>query len=109
MGVVLLVTVDLRQFDLIGERNQGWIDGGLFAMSLVYALHAASLGTCMLNWSEDCKSDKRIRGAFKIPDHEIIITMIGAGHVPHKFEVTASPTPNVEEVLSIIETQTLDL
>ena len=109
LGVVLLVTVDLRQFDLIGERNQGWIDGGLFAMSLVYALHAASLGTCMLNWSEDCKSDKRIRGAFKIPEHEIIITMIGAGHVPHKFEVTASPAPNVEEVLSIIETQTLDL
>jgi len=103
LGAVLMVTVDLRYFDLIGERNQGWIDGGLFAMSLVLSLHAARLGTCMLNWSEDYKSDKNIRKAFKIPDHEIIITMIGAGHVPEKFEVTASPAPDVNEVLSIIE------
>ena len=103
LGVVLMVTVDLRHFDLIGERNQGWIDGGLFAMSLVYGLHAASLGTCMLNWSEDCESDKAIRKAFNIPDYEIIITMIGAGHVPKKFEVTASPAPDVDEVLSIIK------
>ena len=103
LGVVLMVTVDLRHFDLIGERNQGWIDGGLFAMSLVYGLHAASLGTCMLNWSEDCESDKVIRKAFNIPDYEIIITMIGAGHVPKKFEVTASPAPDVDEVLSIIK------
>ena len=72
-------------------------------MSLVYALHAAGLGTCMLNWSEDYESDKRIRKAFNIPDYEIIITMIGAGYVPKKFEVTASPAPDVDEVLSIIE------
>ena len=46
LGAVLLVPLDLRQFDIVGERNQGWVDGGLFAMSLVYALHAAGLGTC---------------------------------------------------------------
>jgi nitroreductase len=103
LGVVLMVTVDLRHFDLIGERNQGWIDGGLFAMSLVNGLHAANLGTCMLNWSECCESDKRIRKAFHIPDYEIIITMIGAGHVPDEFEVTASPAPDVDDVLSIIK------
>jgi nitroreductase len=36
LGAVLVVTVDIREFDMIGERNQPWIDGGLFAMSLVY-------------------------------------------------------------------------
>ncbi len=103
LGVVLVVTVDLRELDMIGERNQGWVDGGLFAMTLVFALHAAGLGTCMLNWSQDCDGDRRLRGAFNITDHEIVITLIGAGHVPDEFEVTASPAPDVDKVLSIIE------
>ena len=99
LGAVLLVTVDLRQFDIVGERNQGWVDGGLFAMSLVYALHAAGLGTCMLNWSEDCDKDQHLRGAFNIPDNEIIITLIGVGHIPEQVNVTASPAPDVDKVL----------
>src|ERR1700712_1352840 len=68
LGVVLVVTVDLREFDMIGERNQPWIDGGLFAMSLVYGFHASGLGTCMLNWSEDRDHDQVLRNAFDIPD-----------------------------------------
>ena len=99
LGAVLLVTVDLRQFDIVGERNQGWVDGGLFAMSLVYALHAAGLGTCMLNWSEDCDKDQQLRGAFNIPDNEIVITLIGVGHIPEQVNVTASPAPDVDKVL----------
>lgn len=102
MGVVMVVTVDLREFDIIGERNQGWIDGGLFAMSLVYALHAAGLGTCMLNWSEDCDRDMQLREAFAIPDYEDVITFIGAGHLPEDFEVAASPAPDIDRVLSLI-------
>lgn len=38
-GAVLVVTSDLRYFTAISERNQAWIDGGLFAMSLAFALH----------------------------------------------------------------------
>lgn len=103
LGAVLVVTVDLREFDMIGERNQCWIDGGLFAMSLVYALHAAQLGTCMLNWSEDCEHDRVMRDAFKIPDNEIIITFIGVGHIPEAVEIAASPAPTAADILSIIQ------
>lgn len=42
---VLIVTSDLENFVSIGERNQCWIDGGMYAMSLVYALHSLGLGT----------------------------------------------------------------
>ncbi len=105
LGAVLVVTVDLREFDMIGERNQGWIDGGLFAMSLVYALHANRLGTCMLNWSADCEQDTRLREAFEIPDYEAIITFIGVGQMPEEFKVAASPSPGVEEVLSLLSTR----
>lgn len=100
LGAVLIVTVDLRGFDMIGERNQPWIDGGLFAMSLAYALHAARLGTCMMNWSEDCDHDQLLRKEFNIPDNEVIITFLGVGHVPEVFEVAASPAPDLKSVLS---------
>ena len=105
LGAVLVITVDLRELDMIGERNQGWVDGGIFAMSLIHALHANRLGTCMLNWSQDCEQDKRLRMAFNIPDHEIVITFIGVGQIPDTFEVAASPPPSVDEVLSVIGTR----
>ena len=66
-------------------------------------MHAGGLGTCMLNWSEDCEQDKRLRAAFDIPDHEVVITFIGVGQMPEEFEVAASPSPAVNEVLSLLE------
>ncbi|MCA1363370.1 nitroreductase family protein [Bradyrhizobium sp. IC3069] len=100
LGALLIVTADIRELYEIAERNQAWIDGGLFAMSLVYALHSARLGTCMLNWSVDYKHDQKFRTEFNIPDNEVIVTFIGVGHVPDTFEVAASPAPSVHEVLS---------
>lgn len=102
LGALLIVTADLRELYEIAERNQAWIDGGLFAMSLVYALHSARLGTCMLNWSVDYNHDQRFRKEFDIPENEVIITFIGVGHVPDIFEVAASPGPSVDEVLSVV-------
>ncbi|MBS4753334.1 nitroreductase family protein [Nocardioides sp. zg-ZUI104] len=49
---VAVVTVDARLFAGAGERNQGWIEGGLFSMSLLYwALHSLGADGCMLNMS----------------------------------------------------------
>lgn len=103
LGAVLVIASDLREFDMVGERNQGWIDGGIFAMSLVLALHANRLGSCMLNWSVDCEQDKRLRDAFDIPDHEAVITFLGVGQMLETFDVCASPSPNVEDVMSVLE------
>lgn len=105
LGAVLIVTVDLREFDMIGERNQGWIDGGLFTMSLVYAFHAARLGTCLLNWSEDSEHDQLTREAFNIPDNEVIITFMGVGHMPEVVEVCASTAPSADDILSVVQTR----
>ncbi len=100
LGAVLVITSDLRGFDMIGERNQPYVDGGLFAMSLAFAFHAAGLGACMMNWSEDCTHDELLRREFNIPDNEVIITFLGVGHLPEHFQVAASPSPRAEDVLS---------
>ena len=98
-GAVLIVTSDMRGFTTIGERNQCWIDGGLFAMSLAYAFHAEGFGTCMLNWSMERTRDLEMRGALGIPDHESVILMMAIGVMPDEFSVARSPRRPLEEVL----------
>ena len=96
---VLIVTSNLENFSSIGERYQGWIDGGMFSMSLVYALHSLGLGTCCLNWCVKHKQDKMLKISSGIPDSDLVIMMIAVGHLPEKFKVAQSPRKPLNEVL----------
>lgn len=101
-GAVLMITADLRAFVGYNERNQCWVDGGLFAMTLAYALHAQGLGTCMLNASNARWRDREVRAALPLPDHEVVITFMAVGHLPERLSVAQSPAPAVDQVLSIL-------
>ena len=97
---VLIITSEMKSFLTPGERYQCWIDAGLFAMSLVYALHANGLASCMLNWSVDVSRDRKLRSAVSIPDSENIIMMIAFGHRRSITRVAASPRLSVSEILT---------
>lgn len=103
VGALLIVTADMRIFNDIGERNQAWIDGGLFAMSLCYALHGLELGSCMLNWSQPKDPDSLMRKALGIPDYEAVIMMLATGHIPPKLRVAVSPRRPLHSVLRVVE------
>ena len=77
----------------MGERNQCWIDGGMFAMSLVLGLHAQGLGTCFLNWSKSAPEDKAMRALLQLPPQEAIITLIAVGNLPRSLSVAKSVRP----------------
>jgi nitroreductase len=96
---LLVVTVDTRLFAGSGERNQRWIDGGLYAMTLVWALHSLGVASCMLNWSVDHAQTRLLRRAASIPDHMDIITMIAAGYPREGYRVARSPRRSVDDVL----------
>jgi nitroreductase len=98
---VLIVTVDLRLFSGAGERNQRWIDGGLFAMSLVLALQQLGISTCMLNWSRDNASSMRLRNEARIQDDEDIVVLIAYGYPREGYRVARSPRRSLEELLTI--------
>jgi nitroreductase len=87
---LLVVTNRLTAFSGTGERNQCWIDGGLFAMSLVLGLHAQGIGTCCLNWSKSASEDRAMRRLLKIRTTEVIIMLVAVGKIPPKFTVTRS-------------------
>ncbi|GAA4741716.1 hypothetical protein GCM10023328_23660 [Modestobacter marinus] len=96
---LLVVTVDAKLFAGAGERNQRWVDGGLYAMSLVWALHAQGVASCMLNWSVGHAQSRRLRGAAGIPDHLDVVTLVAAGHPRDGLRVARSPRRPVDEVL----------
>jgi nitroreductase len=100
---VLIVGADLRCFLNVGERYQAWIDGGMFAMSLVYALHSLGLGTCCLNWSVEPEADRALRAELNLPQEWAIIMMIAVGHLTERFAVAQSPRRPLSEVMQLID------
>ena len=96
---LLVVTADLSQFLTGNERVQPWIDGGMFSMSLVYALHSQGLGTCCLNMSTSPQADRALRRVLNINAEESVVMMIAVGHLQERYRVTASPRRDLNEVL----------
>lgn len=90
LGGIAVITSDLADWETASERYQGWVDGGMFAMSLAYGLHAEGLGTVMLNWSVPRLQDRKLRNLTGIPDSALVITMLGFGNLPEKLRVPIS-------------------
>lgn len=76
---LLIITVDQRAYDTAIERYQGWIDGGMYGMSFIYACHSLGLGTCCLNWAKDISDERSIRNMLPIKKEHSILMMVGVG------------------------------
>jgi nitroreductase len=99
---LLIVTANLRAFYSIEERNQAFVDGGMFGMSLIYALHSLGLGTCTLNWSASKERDIKLREQIDIKEEELVIFMIAVGMLPEKLNVAYSQRKNTEDIVKLI-------
>lgn len=97
----LIITSDLQAFSAPGERHQAYVDGGLFAMSVVYALHAMGYGCCMLAWSQRAAKEDALRQALNIPQNEVVIMMIAVGQLPDEVMVAQAYRRPVSEILRI--------
>lgn len=95
---LLVVTTDARLFSGSGERNQRWVDGGLFAMSIVWALHGLGISTCMLNWSKGNSASNALREDAGISPHEDVIVMIALGHAIEGHRIARSPRREITEI-----------
>lgn len=89
--MVAVVTSDMRFFSGGTERYQAWIEGGLFSMNFMLALHSRGISSVALNWSRLNKDDFAFHKAAQIPAHERIAMLIGCGYAATGHEVTCSP------------------
>ena len=86
--LLALVTIDIRAFVSIEERNELSIDGGLFLMSFLNFLEYVGLTACTLNAMFRHDQDALVRDVAQVPDCEDLIAFVAIGNFP---ETVASP------------------
>lgn len=87
---LMILTNDRKYYYTIGERNQFYIDGGLYLMNLLYALHYYQIANCPANWGMAISKEKELDKVIKIPESEKIICMIPIGIAKDEFRTTLS-------------------
>ncbi len=101
-NVPMLLVITTRTRNFFGpERNQRWVDGGLFAMSLILGLHMQGLGTCSLNWSKPPKADVALKKLVGIASDRSIIFLLAVGEVPEEYRVAKSEKRPLSEMYSV--------
>lgn len=98
----LIVTSDMSAFYDAFERNQVYVDGGIFALALTEALHYYGIASCILQNGEFVERNKQFKAICgNIPENEKIILFIAIGYYKHEFSYASSHRKTLGEVLNI--------
>lgn len=99
---LLVVVSDRNYFFSVGERNQLYIDGGIFLMNLLYALHFYKISSCPAHWGLNYDSDNKIKKILSISESEKVICLVAIGIPKDEFKTTLSLRRSNDEILKII-------
>ncbi|MBU3004339.1 nitroreductase family protein [Paraglaciecola arctica] len=86
-----IVTSDISFFVKPEERNQAFVDGGMFAMSLLYSMQNKGFVACPLNWSANIKNDKALYKFNILENKESVIMFIAFGRPLNTILFAKSP------------------
>lgn len=89
IDTAILVACNIESY-FINEMNLPYVDGGLYAMNLMYALHSLGLGTIPLTCALMARNFNALYREFDIQDNEVPVLLIGVGHLKEEFEVAIS-------------------
>lgn len=89
----ILVTANLKAF-LSYEVHQCYIDGGLYSMNLINALHSLGLGCIPLSCGFYKDKLNKIKD-FGIPEHEVPIVIIAFGNLQNEFNIAVSTRKDI--------------
>ncbi|WP_321372786.1 nitroreductase family protein [uncultured Draconibacterium sp.] len=85
----------------IHERNENHLNGGMFAMTLLNALHLHKIGACSLNWSVSEDREQKMRKIIDLADNEIPLMIISCGYLPDSIAIASSPRKPAKEITRI--------
>ena len=97
-----IITFDVNGLGLNdkGERNQGYLNAGLFATNLINAFHSIGIGTCLIGFNNPVIQEEKLKKINNIPSNERIAVMLYAGYYDDKSIVTISPRKNVKDIFT---------
>ena len=101
MQVAILICADMRGYGS-NELHQAYVDGGLYAMNLLYCLHYKGLATIPLTMGHKLHKTLRIKKEFGIPEYEIPVLLIGVGSYKHEYRVAVSERVTYDKYCSFI-------
>ena len=96
---LLIITSKLNCFFSPTERRAPYIAGGMFSMSLLYALHSSNLACCSLNWDVNPEKDIKLRNILGLKD-ETIIMLIAVGNYLDEYKVAISKKKSWKNVIN---------
>ena len=89
MQCAILICTDMNKYNL-SELNLAYVDGGLYGMNLLYALHYQGLAAIPLTMGIKQGVLKRIKIKIGIPMNETPVLLIGVGTFKETFKVAYS-------------------
>ncbi|MBK9579562.1 MAG: nitroreductase family protein [Fibrobacterota bacterium] len=96
VGAAVVVVGDLRSY-FINEIHQPYVDGSLFAMTMMFAFHGQGMGSIPLTTSFKRRRLREFRRRFGIPEHQVPVMILGVGHLKDEFHVAISARRDVSE------------
>lgn len=98
---LIVVTSEVGVFCQANERNQAFVDGGMYAMNLLYCLHHYEIGACVMNCSFFPKKERQLREVCGIKDSEVFIVMVACGKPGDNLRIAHSPRYTISETNTI--------
>jgi len=98
----LVVTADVSAFYDTFERNQIYIEAGIFTMALIEALHYNGIGNCILQNGEYYKKNKEFKKICgNIPENERIVLFVAIGYYKDEFTYAMSLRKEINDVFIV--------
>jgi hypothetical protein len=94
----LLITSDQRCWGA-NETSLAYVDGGIFVMNLLYALHYYGVAACPLNALLDSKKERKLQALLKYNVSELPILFIAVGSMPDELMIAKSRRLNTEDII----------
>ena len=89
------VTANLKAF-LYYEVHQAYVDGGLYAMNLINAIHSLGLGCIPLSCGFEFEKLKELE-KFGIPENEVPIVLVAFGELLDNFRIAVSSRKDISK------------
>lgn len=95
---LFVITANTKYFNSHYERYQALIDGGMFAMNFVMGLHLQHIASCFKMYVRGFKRDKAFRAITGIPQEEIPVVVIMAGHYKEDVHISTKSVRFVQDI-----------
>jgi len=96
---LLVVSTNTKYFRSVDERNQPYIDGGIFSMNLLYALHYNNIATCPLNADLTLDKEQQVKKITGMSETECVILFVAVGNFKTTNKIPLSKRESYKDIL----------